>query len=40
MLNTAQVKDDMQSHVYNLIANNGRAAKIVENNDGTIGETY
>lgn len=40
MLNTAQVNDSMQNHIYNLIANNGRAAKIVENNDGTIGEIY
>ena len=40
MLDTAQVSILQKEHIYNIIANNGRAARRVIDNDGTIGETY
>lgn len=40
MLNTARIQNIQQEHIYNLMANNGRAAKVILDNDGTIGETY
>lgn len=40
MLNTARISNKQQQHIYNLIANNGRAAKKVSENDGSIGELY
>lgn len=40
ILDTADIADSDLTHFYNLYANSGRAAKIVQNNDGTIGEIY
>lgn len=40
ILDTADIADSDLTHFYNLYANSGRTAKIVQDNDGTIGETY